>query len=75
DAQIFLDCAKALDVKVEECIFVGDGGSQELYGARNVGMSSLQAGWYLMQSGQIETRRQEEFSLLIESMDLLKYIE
>ena len=49
DPCIYEEAAKRLGVEVEECIFVGDGGSNELVGARNVGMKAIQAKWYTNQ--------------------------
>lgn len=46
DAGIYLEAARRLGVKPEECLFVGDGGSNELTGARNAGMDAIQAKWY-----------------------------
>ena len=35
-----------LGVAPEECLYVGDGGSRELYGARDAGMNALQCTWF-----------------------------
>jgi len=35
-----------LNVKPEDCLFVGDGGSNELPGAVNAGMKAVQAKWF-----------------------------
>ncbi|WP_375487374.1 HAD family hydrolase [uncultured Jatrophihabitans sp.] len=40
-AAIFLACCEALGVAPEECLYVGDGGSNELVGAREVGMRAV----------------------------------
>jgi putative hydrolase of the HAD superfamily len=37
---IYARCVQALGVAPTECLFVGDGGSDELTGARNAGMST-----------------------------------
>ena len=50
---IFRQCAQMLDVKPEDCLYVGDGGSQELTAARALGMRAVQAAWYL-QPGSIQ---------------------
>lgn len=34
-------------VKPKHCMFVGDGGSDELAGARSAGMDAYQAVWYV----------------------------
>ena len=40
-AAIFLACCTALDVEPAQCLYVGDGGSNELVGAREVGMRAV----------------------------------
>lgn len=51
DEEIFQRCMNGFSVKAEECIYVGDGGSNELEAARKLGMKVAQAAWYL-QEGQ-----------------------
>jgi len=46
DSCIYEEAAKRLGVAMSECIFVGDGGSNELVGAKTVGMKAIQAKWY-----------------------------
>jgi len=46
DPRIYEEAAMRLGVEPRECLFVGDGGSNELEGTRNVGMTSIQAKWY-----------------------------
>ena len=46
DKQIYLHCAESLCVSPQECLFVGDGGSRELYGAKEAGMHPLRALWF-----------------------------
>ena len=46
DRSIYEETARRLGIEHDECIFVGDGGSNELQGARNVGMRAVQAKWY-----------------------------
>ncbi|MGI5130610.1 HAD family hydrolase [Pseudonocardia sp. CA-107938] len=41
DPRIFLTCSEALGVAPQECLYVGDGGSGELAGARAVGMHAV----------------------------------
>ena len=36
-----------LNVKPEECLYIGDGGSNELEAAKKLGMKAMQAIWYL----------------------------
>ena len=47
DPEIYKEALKELNVLPQECLYVGDGGHNELEGARDIGMTSLQAGWYL----------------------------
>lgn len=47
DRKIYELCIERLGVKPEECLFVGDGGSNELEAAMAAGMKVLQATWYL----------------------------
>ena len=47
DIRIYELCIKRLGVRPEECLFVGDGGSNELEAALAAGMKALQATWYL----------------------------
>jgi len=45
--EIFERCLTELSVAPEECLYVGDGGSFELETAREFGMQTLQAGWFI----------------------------
>jgi putative hydrolase of the HAD superfamily len=47
DPELFLRAAAALGVSPGECLYIGDGGSRELYAARELGMEALQAVWYI----------------------------
>ncbi len=47
DPAIYQHCMDALGVSPAECLFVGDGGSHELEAARSLGMTAVQAVWYL----------------------------
>ena len=46
DICIYEETLKRLNMAADECLFVGDGGSDELVGARNAGMKAIQAKWY-----------------------------
>ena len=41
EAAIYVECLRQLGLAANECVFVGDGGSDELVGARKVGMHSV----------------------------------
>ena len=46
DLEIYRRMMNALNVKPEECLYVGDGGSHELTGARELGMNAVQCTWF-----------------------------
>ncbi|RKM58631.1 HAD family hydrolase [Butyrivibrio sp. XB500-5] len=46
EPEIYLRAAAELGVKPEECLYVGDGGSRELFTAKEIGMHPVQALWY-----------------------------
>ena len=43
---MYLRIMEEFGVKPEECLYVGDGGSRELYAARDLGMKAVQALWF-----------------------------
>lgn len=53
EVEIYQICASRLQLPCTRCLFIGDGGSQELSGARQTDMYCAQAGWYqtMPQSG------------------------
>lgn len=46
DPVIYRTCLRRLGIAPENCLYVGDGGSQELEAARALGMQAVQATWY-----------------------------
>ena len=52
ELEIFHRCINRLDVKPEECLYVGDGGSRELETAKELGMHAVQAVWYRCEKGE-----------------------
>ena len=44
--ELYARMISLLDVKPEECLYVGDGGSRELFGARDAGMKAVQCTWF-----------------------------
>ena len=60
---IYRLAAETVGVLPEECIFIGDGGSRELYGAADVGMQAYRAMWYIRQMPS-EIREQAGFMML-----------
>jgi putative hydrolase of the HAD superfamily len=47
DRKIYEFCVNGLGLSPQECLYIGDGGSDELQGARDYGMKAIQAGWYI----------------------------
>jgi len=73
DAGIYEETAKRLGVAPKECIFVGDGGSHELEGARHAGMKPIQAKWYT--NRHMKKRDSiEEFCAAEEPLDILRHL-
>jgi putative hydrolase of the HAD superfamily len=52
EPEIFLATCRRLGAAPERCVFVGDGGGNELRGAAAVGMHPLCAAWYLPRYGE-----------------------
>lgn len=71
---IYQMCTELLGVAPDDCVFVGDGGSNELYAAKEFGMKPLQAVWYLKEGTYQPTGRIPEFIQLETPLDLLKYL-
>ena len=46
DQKLYGLMTEKLGVKPDECLYVGDGGSRELYAAREAGMHPLQCTWF-----------------------------
>ena len=75
--QMYRKMIEQLGVKPEECLYVGDGGSKELYGARDAGMHPLQCTWFssLAYEPHIPCPVLDEFEHAQKQMDVLKFIE
>jgi putative hydrolase of the HAD superfamily len=74
DAEIFKRCLSRLGYEAGDCLYVGDGGSRELEAARDLGMQTAQAIWYLKEGWTWPASRKESFRQLEEPMELLRYI-
>lgn len=75
DKEIFERCIEALSVKAEECLYVGDGGSCELEAAQGLGMTAVQAVWYL-KDGMIQpSKRKTDFLQFEKPLDVLRYLD
>lgn len=73
DTCIYEEAAKRLGVSLGACLFVGDGGSNELFGAKDAGMKPVQAKWY---TNQYPTKREniEDFLRAEEPMNIVNMI-
>lgn len=75
DEEIFKRCLNGFSVKAEECIYVGDGGSEELETASKLGMKAVQAAWYLREGTTQPTERKHDFIQLENPLEVLNYLE
>ena len=71
--EIFERCLAELAVAPEDCLYVGDGGSQELETARAFGMKTLQAGWFV--KNEQEDWRKEGFASATAPEEVLRAVE
>ena len=65
-----------LGVKPQECLYVGDGGSKELYAAREAGMHPVQCTWFHDRAFEphIPCPILDEFEHVNHQLDVLDYI-
>lgn len=70
---IYKETANLLGVAPSECFFVGDGGSNELEGAKLTGMKPIQAKWYTNQHSH-KRDSMEGFLIAEQPLDVLQYI-
>lgn len=73
DIRIYQEAARRLGVAPEDCVFIGDGGSHELEGARQTGMTVIQAKWY---TNEHPWKRESlpGFAVAEEPMEVLRFI-
>lgn len=71
--RIYRKAADLLGVSPGECVFVGDGGSNELAGAKAAGMEAIQAKWY---TNELPHKRESMPGFLTaeKPLDILQYI-
>lgn len=74
DIRIYKKGVDLLGTAADECIFVGDGGSNELGGAELAGMKAIQAKWY---TNQLPHKRDsiDGFLTAEEPLDILRFLE
>lgn len=75
DVEIFQRCMRDFAVKPEECLYIGDGGSEELETASVLGMKAVQAVWYLQEGSTQPSKRKENFLQAENPLEVLKYLE
>ena len=77
DPALFRKMTEQLGVKAEECLYVGDGGSRELYAARDAGMHPMQCTWFHERAYEphIPCPILEEFEHAEHQADILKYLD
>lgn len=73
DPGIFLKCMEGLGVRAGECLYIGDGGSHELEAADIMGMTALQARWYIKEVPELDIRK-EKFEQLETPIAVLEKI-
>ncbi|MBP3649225.1 MAG: HAD-IIIA family hydrolase [Clostridia bacterium] len=74
DPEIYRRCMEQLGVTAEECLFIGDGGSQELEAARALGMEAMQALWYMQGVENHPSVRKEWFRGLERPLEVVEEV-
>lgn len=76
DLSLFEKMTQLLGVRPQECLYVGDGGSKELYAAREVGMHPVQCTWFHDRAFEphIPCPILDEFEHVNHQLDVLDYI-
>ena len=74
DEEIYYKCISKLGIQLDECLYVGDGGSYELETARKLGMIPGQAVWYLKDGTNQPRKRMPEFMQLETPMRIIEYL-
>ena len=76
DPEIFKRAMDNLGVSADECLYVGDGGSKELFAARDVGMKTVQALYFadLAYEPHIPCEKLDGFDHAATQNDILKYV-
>ena len=71
DLAIYKKCLEKLNVQAGDCLYVGDGGSDELEAAQMAGMAAGQAVWYLKEGKDWPSKRKTAFPQLETPLDVL----
>ncbi len=77
DQRIYAKMIELLGLRPEEILYVGDGGSKELYAAREAGMHPLQCTWFhsMAYEPHIPCPILEEFDHADTQMDVVAYLD
>ena len=76
DQEMFRRMTEKLGITADECLYVGDGGSKELYAAREAGMHPVQCTWFHERAFEphIPCPILDEFEQAENQLDILKYL-
>ena len=76
EPELYRKMTELLEVAPEECLYVGDGGSRELYGAREAGMKAVQCTWFADKAFEphIPCPVLDEFNHASKQLDILGFI-
>lgn len=74
DKEIFLRCLVELGVCPQECLYIGDGGSNELEAAEAIGLRALQATWYLKEGTTQPVGMKDNYVNLVTPYEVLDYL-
>lgn len=75
--EIYRRAMQALNVVPQECLYVGDGGSHELEGARSLGMQAIQCTWFrdLAYEPHIPSPLFDDFPHAATRQDIINFID
>jgi len=73
DAGIYAHCLSLLKEEASDCFYVGDGGSDELSGAKKAGMTPLKALWFIKHFVK-EYDANQEYPAFLEPSELTTFI-
>lgn len=75
ETAIFTKCLNRLGLEADQCMYVGDGGSGELFAAQKLGMFPVQAVWYLRPGTRQPVGILEHFIQVIAPFQVLRIME
>ena len=79
EQEIYQKCFEMLseksELRPEDCLYIGDGGSRELEAAEAFGMKTAQAAWYLKDGTLQPVGRKDGFVQLERPLEVLEYLE